>query len=89
VSLAGVVLWGVGMGVHGSIVSAAVATMVPVNRRGSAYGIFTASYGTFWMAGSALLGWLYDVSRSGLIVAAVVLELAAIPFIVATARRRE
>lgn len=89
VSLVGVVLWGVGMGVHGSIVSAAVATMVPVSRRGSAYGIFTASYGTFWMAGSALLGFLYDVSRSGLIVAAVVLELAAIPFIVATARRRE
>ncbi len=85
-SLAGVALWGLGMGVHESIVAAAVATMVPVSHRGSAYGVFTASYGTMWMLGSGLLGWLYDVSLVWLVVAAVVLELAAIPFIVATAR---
>ena len=34
--------------------------MVPAARRASAYGIFTAPYGTFWMPGSALLGFLYD-----------------------------
>jgi len=85
-SLAGVALWGLGMGVHESIIAAAVATMVPVSHRGSAYGIFTASYGTFWMVGSALLGWLYDVSLVSLVVAAVLLELAAIPFIMVTAR---
>jgi len=85
-SLAGVALWGLGMGVHESIIAAAVATMVPVSHRGSAYGIFTASYGTFWMVGSALLGWLYDVSLVSLVVTAVLLELAAIPFIMLTAR---
>jgi hypothetical protein len=86
-SLAGVVLWGLGMGVHGSIVQAAVATMIPSERRASAYGIFTAGYGTAWMLGSALLGWLSDVSLLWTAVAAVVLEVAAIPFIVAVARR--
>jgi MFS family permease len=86
ISLAGVALWGLGMGVHESIIAAAVATMVPVGHRASAYGIFTASYGTLWMLGSALLGWLYDVNLAWLVVAAVVLELAAIPFIVITAR---
>ena len=85
-SFAGAILWGLGMGVHGSTVAAAVATMVPASRRGSAYGIFTAGYGTAWMLGSALLGWLYDVSLTWTAVAAVVLELAAIPFIVITAR---
>jgi MFS family permease len=85
-SLAGVALWGLGMGVHESIVAAAVATMVPTSQRGSAYGIFTASYGTFWMVGSALLGWLYDIDLLWLVIAAVVLEAAAIPFIVITAR---
>jgi MFS family permease len=85
-SLAGVALWGLGMGVHESIVAAAVATMVPARHRGSAYGVFTAGYGTMWMLGSALLGWLYDVSLPGLVIAAVALELAAIPFIVVTAR---
>jgi MFS family permease len=87
VSLVGVVLWGLGMGVHGSIVTAAVATMIPSERRASAYGIFTAGYGTAWMLGSALLGSLYDVSLTWTAVAGVVLELAAIPFIVAVARR--
>ena len=85
VALGGVALWGLGTGVHESIVSAAVATMVPQSRRASAYGIFTAAYGTFWMLGSALLGWLYDVSLPWLVAAAVVLELAAIPLIALTA----
>jgi MFS family permease len=89
VSLAGVALWGLGMGVHESIVAAAVATMVPASHRASAYGIFTAGYGTFWMLGSALLGGLYDVSLVWTAVAAIVLELAAIPFIVITAREKE
>jgi MFS family permease len=75
------------MGVHGSIVTAAVATMIPAERRASAYGIFTAGYGTAWMLGSALLGWLSDVSLAWTAAAAVVLELAAVPFIVAVARR--
>jgi predicted MFS family arabinose efflux permease len=87
VSLAGVILWGLGMGVHGSIVTAAVATMIPAERRASAYGIFTAGYGTAWMLGSILLGSLYDVSLAWTVAAAVALELAAIPFIVTVARR--
>jgi len=41
----GSALWGLGMGVHESIVPAAVATMVPTQRRPSAYGLFTAGYG--------------------------------------------
>jgi MFS family permease len=85
-SLAGVALWGLGMGVHESIVAAAVATMVPAAQRGSAYGIFTAGYGTSWMLGSALLGWLYDVSLGWVVAAAVALELAAVPLVVASAR---
>ncbi len=48
VALVGVALWGLGMGVHESIIPAAVAPMVPVQRRASAYGLFTAGYGIFW-----------------------------------------
>ena len=46
-TLAGAALGGLGMGVHESIVPAWVATMVPPQRRPSAYGIFTAAYGIF------------------------------------------
>ena len=87
-SLAGVVLWGVGMGVHESTLAAAVATMVGPERRASAYGVFTAGFGVAWFLGSALLGWLYDHSLPAMIAAAIVLELAAIPLLLAVARRR-
>jgi hypothetical protein len=51
-ALIGMALWGVGMGVHESIVPAAVALMVPVQRRASAYGLFTAGMACFgsWAA---------------------------------------
>jgi len=85
-ALGGVVLWGLGMGVHESTLSAAVAAMVPPDRRASAYGIFTAGYGLCWFLGSALLGWLYDLSMIALALAALALELAAVPFFVIVAR---
>jgi MFS family permease len=66
--------------VHESIVPAAVAPMVPPERRASAYGLFNAGYGVFWFLGSALIGILYDVSIHATIGLCVGLELAAIPF---------
>jgi predicted MFS family arabinose efflux permease len=89
VALLGVALWGVGMGVHESIIPAAVAPMVPRDRRASAYGLFTAGYGVAWFAGSALMGVLYDVAFPLLIAFSVVAELAAVPLLVAVVRARE
>ncbi|HET7634489.1 MAG TPA: MFS transporter [Burkholderiales bacterium] len=78
-ALAGAALWGLGMGVHESIIPAAVAPMVPPNRRASAYGLFTAGYGVFWFLGSAAIGILYDISLPATIIFCVVLELSAAP----------
>src|SRR6266496_3860328 len=86
-ALVGVALWGLGMGVHESIIPAAVALMVPVQRRASAYGLFTAGYGVFWFLGSAALGILYGVSLPALIAFSLVAELAAIPLFVVVSRR--
>ena len=85
-ALAGIALWGLGMGVHESIIPAAVATMVPQQRRPSAYGTFTAAYGVFWFLGSVIIGRLYDVSIPSLIVFSVAAQLLAIPFFVAARR---
>ena len=85
-ALAGSAVWGLGIGVHESIVPAAVAPMVPPERRASAYGLFTAGYGLFWFLGSAVIGILYDVSIPATIVCCVTLELAAIPFFLAARR---
>jgi len=46
-ALAGMALWGVGMGAQESIMRAAIADMVPMNRRSMAYGIFNAGFGFF------------------------------------------
>jgi predicted MFS family arabinose efflux permease len=77
--IAGSALWGLGMGVHESIVPAAVATMVPPHRRPSAYGLFTAGYGVAWFLGSVVMGLLYDLSIPAVVIFCVVLQLSAVP----------
>lgn len=86
VAIAGVVLWGIGLGVQGSILRAGLAALVPRERRGSAYGLFDTIFGVAWFAGSALMGILYDRALIALVVVAVLAELAAIPFILSVAR---
>lgn len=86
-ALAGAALWGLGMGVHESIIPAAVALMVPAARRASAFGLFTALYGVAWFAGSAVIGALYDVSVTAVVVLSIALEAAAIPFFLLARRR--
>jgi MFS family permease len=67
------------MGVHESIIPAAVATMVPIQRRPSAYGLFTAGFGIAWFVGSAVMGVLYDTSLRAVVIFCLVAQLAAIP----------
>jgi MFS family permease len=78
-ALLGAAIWGLGMGVHESIIPAAVAPMVPPQRRASAFGLFTAGYGVFWFLGSAAIGILYDLSLSAVIAFCVVTQVAAAP----------
>ena len=69
------------------MIPAAVAPMAPAARRASAYGLFTALYGTFWFLGSAVIGILYDASVPAAVGFCVAAEIAAIPFLVWVARR--
>ncbi|NPV89567.1 MAG: MFS transporter [Firmicutes bacterium] len=80
-ALLGMALWGVGMGAQESIMRAAVAGMVPANRRGTAYGVFNTGYGLFWFLGSAFMGILYDVSLPALIIFSMVMQLVSIPIL--------
>jgi len=80
-ALWGVALWGVGMGAQESVLRAAIANMIPVNRRASAYGLFNTAYGLFWFMGSALMGILYDVSLGYLVIFSVAMQLASVPLL--------
>lgn len=82
----GMTLWGVGMGAQESILKAAVAGMVPPDRRGSAFGIFNTGYGVSWFLGSLLMGILYDRSVLTLIGFSVIIQLSAIPFLLRVIR---
>lgn len=86
-ALAGAAVWGLGMGVHESMIPAAVAPMAPPERRASAFGLFTAGYGLAWFAGSAAIGALYDASLPAAVAFCVVAELLAIPFFVWVGRQ--
>jgi predicted MFS family arabinose efflux permease len=86
-ALVGAVIWGMGMGVHESIIPAAVAPLVAPQRRATAFGLFTAVYGIAWFVGSAAIGALYDRSIAATIAFCVVCQLAAVPLFVWVARR--
>ncbi|OQV03544.1 hypothetical protein CLAIMM_08577 [Cladophialophora immunda] len=79
--IAGCCLWGLGMGVHESIIPAAVGPMVEPGRRASAYGLFTAVYGISWFVGSTIVGILYVRWMPAIVIFSVGLQLGAIPLI--------
>lgn len=86
--LAGVALWGVGMGAQESIMRAAIAGMVPADRRGTAYGIFNSGYGIFWFVGSALMGFLYDFSAASLVAFSMLTQLTSVPLLILVGKKR-
>jgi MFS family permease len=78
-ALGGMILWGIGMGAQESVMRAGVAEMVPPNKRGSAYGVFSMQFGVYWFLGSVVMGWLYDVSIPLLVAFSVVTQVQAVP----------
>lgn len=77
----GVALWGVGMGAQESILKSAVTTIVPKQSRASGFGVFQTAFGISWFLGSWLMGALYDISISKMVLFSVAAQLCAIPFI--------
>ncbi|HET6656164.1 MAG TPA: MFS transporter [Gammaproteobacteria bacterium] len=81
-AIAGMVLWGIGMGAQESIMRAAIADMAPPERRGGAYGLFNTGFGIAWFCGSFLMGFLYSRSVLALVVFSALAQLAAVPLFV-------
>jgi MFS family permease len=75
---AGVIIWGLAMGIHESTMRAAVADLVPATRRGTGYGLFTAIYGLAWLVGATVVGMLYEVSYWALMSYVVVTQALAL-----------
>ena len=65
----GMVIFGVVMGTHETIMRSAVADITPFYKRGTSFGVFNTGYGLALLIGSALMGWLYDMNQIVIIIA--------------------
>ncbi len=77
-AVAGMIVWGIGMGAQESILKAAMADLIPARKRGTGFGLFNTAFGVFWFIGSALMGYLYDLSINALIIFSVSTQLIAV-----------
>ncbi|QAT16586.1 MFS transporter [Candidatus Velamenicoccus archaeovorus] len=71
------VLWGIVMGMHETIMRAAIADLTHIQKRGFGYGFFNTIYGGAWFLGSFTVGALYGLNIRFVLLFVVVLELAA------------
>lgn len=81
-ALAGMILWGLGMGAQDSLLKAVLVGVIPADKRSTAFGVFDTAFGIAWFAGSAAMGLLYDKSIVAMVVFSLVLQLAALPFFI-------
>ena len=88
-ALFGLLLWGVGYATQDTLLKALIAGVLPEGKRNFAFGLYYAGYGVGWLVGSVVTGLLYDGSRTGLVVFAILVQLASIPFFVGGARSAE
>lgn len=87
-ALFGMILWGVGLGAQESIIRAVVADLVQMHKRGTAYGTLNMFFGISWFLGSAIMGFLYDISLFSLIIFSMAIQLTAIPILIAVTKER-
>lgn len=77
--ITGMMIFGIIMGTHETIMRSAIADITPFHKRGTSYGVFNTAYGLALLGGAALMGLLYDMNQTGLIIAfTCVAELIAI-----------
>jgi MFS-type transporter involved in bile tolerance (Atg22 family) len=72
--VAGFAMFGIIMGAHETIMRSAIADITSFKKRGTAYGIFNCAYGLAFLAGSSLMGWMYDnisIAAIGILVVAI------------------
>lgn len=85
--LVGMILWGMGMGAQDSCLKAVLSSVVPAEKRSTAFGVFDTGFGIAWFAGSAIMGLLYQKSIPALVGFSVALQLCALPLLAAAMKQ--
>ncbi|MCM8801292.1 MAG: MFS transporter [Candidatus Omnitrophica bacterium] len=77
-ALGGVILWGMVMANHETVMRAGIADLVSVSHRGFAYGIFNTIYGIGWFLASSVMGFLYGISLIYLILFSIIMSVISL-----------
>jgi MFS family permease len=75
----GLALWGIGLAAQESLMKAALADLIPKDRRAYGFGAFSLAFGIFWFAGSAVMGLLYDRDITLVVAFSLAISLLALP----------
>jgi MFS family permease len=86
VAMVSIILWGIVMAGHETIMKSAIADITPLRKRGTGYGILNVAYGLAMLAGGIAMGFLYERSLPALMTGVAILELASLPFFFAMKR---
>jgi MFS family permease len=79
-ALGGLLLWGVGYATQDTLLKVLIASVLPGGKRNFAFGLFYLGYGGGWLVGSIATGLLYERSRLTLVIFAIAVQLASLPF---------
>lgn len=76
-AIASVACWATGLGAQDACLRSGIASVVSMNKRGSAFGAFNGVYGVSWFLGSLVMGLLYSRSLAGLVWFGVIAQCGA------------
>ena len=80
-ALASAVVWGAVMGMHETIMRAAIADLTHLKKRGFGYGVFNTCYGAALFAGAFITGLLYQRHRGFISVYVVLTQFCSLIFL--------
>ncbi len=72
------VFWGIVMAIYESNARAAIADILPEQKRAFGYGAFGLAFGVAWMLGSVIYGYIYEIYQSTMLYFAVITEVVAL-----------
>lgn len=75
-----IILWGIVMSIHETILKAAIADITTKDVRGRAYGIFYTIYGISMLIGSVIMGTLYEKSITYILIFSTICQVIAYIF---------
>lgn len=75
-----IMLWGIVMGCHETIMKSAIADLTHIKKRGTGYGIFNTFYGLSIFVASSLIAFLYKLSINLVISVIVIFQILSIVF---------